>query len=315
MRTANNFRTLSALLLAAYLIAGFPNAIGAELPSSTIPEVYDDLQQLEDTLRQDILPAIQFHNDMVEAFTPALKDKFTRDWNGITLENNEPSWIKSTNWKGYWDLRIATTLFAGDPEKDTHWPLTDTPGLIEMITMDLQYLEGSNFDVSSQGIYTDTLISAHFDWFAALYSKDYSSLIAQADRIVSVYVLQHNISSLVEDNGRFLDYEITAGNPDGRVSFHEQLQTGFPELIASLSAVANKNYAQRLAAATGESEPEPPEDLDPSEEEQAPKDPDNTQGEGADESKDKGSNLLIIILWPLTLIGVSGAAFWLGRRK
>lgn len=315
MKRPFNFRTLTALVLAAYLIAGFPSAIGAELPSSTIPEVYADLQQLEAALRQDILPAIQFHNDIVETFTPALQDKFTRDWNGITLESNEPSWIKSTGWKGYWDLRIATTLFGGDPEKDTHWPLIDTPGLIEMITMDLQYLEGSNYDVPSQGIYTDTLISAHFDWFAALYSKDFSSLIAQADKIVSVYVLQHNISALVEDDGRFLGYEITAGNPDGRVSFHEQPLTGYPELIISLSAVTNKNYAQRLAAATGEREPEPPEDLDPSEEEQDPKDPDNKQGEGVDESKDKDFNLLVIILWPLTLIGVSGAGFWLGRRK
>lgn len=324
-----NHPTLTIMLLTICLIIGFPNTIGAE-PASTLPEVYADLEQLDKTLRQEILPAILFHHEMVDTFSPLLQDKFTRDWNGITLKNGEPNWIKPTAWNGYWDLRAATTLFSGDPEKDTYWPLIDNPGLIEKITMDLQYLEGCNYTVSPQGIYTDTLISVYFDWFAALYSKNYSTLITLAEKIVDVYVLQHNLSALLEDDGNFLSYEIIPDNPgaSGKVSFQEQPLLGYPNLTASLRATANKNYAQRLASAAGESEepiteqdPENPDTKEP--EPETSEDPDTNnpeQTEDIDESSDKlpvdpGSNLLVIILWPLTLAGASGAAFWLGRRK
>lgn len=316
MIDASKHPLLILLLLVVFSLFVFPGPAIVEAQSPAITEVHSDLQRMNYSLKEEILPAIVFHQEMVETFLPRLQDKFSADWNGISIINSQPNWIEPADWRGYWDLRTANFLFNGDPEQDTFWPLIDTPGLIEMITMDMQYLEGSNYAVSSQSVYTDTLISTHFDWFAALYSKEYSSLVEMAEKIVSVYVLQHNMAALLEQNGHVLAYEIIPDSSvsGGKVNFRELSLTGYPELIASLGAIADNDFAHRLVAATGEVEESEP--IPGSSDPQYPSPPPQEAESNPDpQPVDTGPNLLVIILWPMTLVGASGLAFWIGRRK
>lgn len=283
-----------------------------------------DLQEMERRLTLEVVTAVRTHRDLVRAIQPYMEDRFTVSWNGIVLQEQKPVWTGPENWNGYWDLKTASELSSSDPAADIYWPLVEEPGLVEMITMDLKYLEGTAYAAATGTLYTDTLISVSLDWFTALYSDDYTALLPLVERVAGSYVMQHNLSALLKGEGSLIEVEITPpgeGRPlsSGAVNFSSRPLVTYSGLLGilddiigpggdlSLSAMVDAVAAavdDEAALASREQEDESSTTVVvPGEE--------ATVSPGAKTGK---SLLAIYLIWPFSILAAAAGAYLLGRR-